>query len=210
MFITCEHISKRIGKNTILDDINLTLTGGKVIGLRGKNGSGKTMLMRVICGLIKPSAGTVNVNGCVLGKDASFPPSVGVLIENPSFLPGESGYRNLKLLAGIKGIAADEKIRETLVCLGLDPDDKRPYRKYSLGMKQKVGIACAVMEEPELIILDEPLNALDEKGMQAVRELLNRLKTEDRIILIACHDKEEMDYLADEIYYMEDGKITGK
>ncbi len=210
MYIRCDHVQKVIGKNVVLNSVSLDLKGGGIIGLRGKNGCGKTMLMRVICGLVRPTSGFVDINGCVLGKTATFPPSVGVLIENPAFLSGESGFQNLKLLAGIKGICTDETIREIMTSFELDPEDKRPYRKYSLGMKQKLGIACAIMEKPELIILDEPLNALDEKSSQAVKKRLNLLKNKDRIILIACHDKEEMDLLADEVYLMENGSIVGK
>lgn len=205
-----KEISKDIRKNNILDNINLKMEGGKVYGLKGKNGCGKTMLMRVISGLIKPTKGQVIINNEVLGKDISFPRSIGVLIENPSFLRQYTGFDNLKMLASIKGEIGDEEIEATLKKVGLEPDDKRKYRKYSLGMKQKLGIACAVMETPDIVILDEPINAIDQSGVENVRSILDELKEKDKIIIIACHDTEEMELLADVIFEMENGKIVNE
>ena len=206
--IIIKNLTKKIRGTVILDDINLELTGGKVYGVSGKNGCGKTMLMRSICGLIKPTSGEVVINEKVLGKDMSFPESLGALIENPAFLGGYTGFDNLRILADIKGGTSDEQIKESLTKVGLDPDDKRKYRKYSLGMKQKLGIACAIMENPDVVILDEPINAIDEKGVKLIEEVLNELKEQGKIILIACHDKEELELLADEIFYMEEGKMA--
>ena len=208
MYIEVRNLTKRIRKATVLDHIDLHLKSGRIYGLRGKNGSGKTMLMRALCGLIVPSEGTVDLNGEILGKDLSFPRSVGVLIENPSFLGGYTGFDNLKLLASIQRRVGDEAIRAVLETVGLDPQDKRKYRKYSLGMKQRLGIAAAVMERPALVLLDEPINALDEKGMELVRGILRDLKEEGALILVACHDKEELDALSDEIYTLENGRIV--
>ena len=191
----------------ILNDINLELEGGNVYGLKGKNGSGKTMLMRAICGLIIPDNGIIDINGQTLGKDISFPPSIGVLIENPSFLSNYTGYKNLKVLASIKEIADDTMIRKALTDVGLNPDDKRTYHKYSLGMKQKLGIAAAVMEEPDIIILDEPINALDESSVANVRNILQEQKERGAIIIIACHDREELETLSDEIIEISEGMI---
>lgn len=205
--IKIENYSKNIGKNKVLSDINLTLESGIVYGLKGKNGSGKTMLMRAISGLISPTAGKVIINEKVLGKDISFPESIGILIENPSFLPQYSGFDNLKMLASIKNCVDDEKIKMYMSELGLDPDDTKKYRKYSLGMKQKLGIVCAIMENPDIVILDEPINALDEESVERVKQVITRIKTEDKIIIIACHDKEELFYLADKIIEIEGGKI---
>lgn len=207
MYMELTDISKSIGKITILHDINLRIEGGKVYGLRGKNGCGKTMLMRVMSGLIKPTTGTVIINDKELWKDMTFPDSIGVLIENPSFIDGYTGYKNLKMLADIKGVIGEKEVKEALLKVGLDPEDKRKYRKYSLGMKQKLGIACAFMEHPDIVIMDEPINAIDEKGVELVRNIMNELRKEGKIIIIACHDAEEMDLLADEIFVMEEGTI---
>ena len=208
MYIELKNISKDIKGANVLSDINIRFESGKVYGLQGKNGCGKTMLMRMICGLIKPTTGTVDINGKLLWKDISFPESVGTLIENPAFLDNYTGFDNLKLLASIKGCATDEDIRDAITRVGLDPYDKRKYRKYSLGMKQKLGIACAFMEYPDLIILDEPINAIDKEGVLLIRNVLDELKKRDKIIIIACHDAAEMDVLADEIIVMETGRIS--
>lgn len=208
--IVITNLTKKIKGATVLEDINLEFTGGKVYGLSGKNGCGKTMLMRSICGLIRPTNGEIEINGKILWKDISFPESVGALIENPAFLGGYTGFKNLRILADIKGGTSDEQIRDAIEKLGLDPDDKRKYRKYSLGMKQKLGITCAIMESPDVVILDEPINAIDEKGVQLVEEVLNELKEQGKIIIIACHDKEELELLSDEIFYMEEGRIVQK
>ncbi|MEK5390625.1 ATP-binding cassette domain-containing protein [Margalitia sp. FSL K6-0131] len=207
VYVKAEHLSKEIKKQLILKDINLSLKKGFIYGFRGKNGSGKTMLFRALCGLIRPTEGTVTVGGATLGKEMSFPPSVGVLIEYPGFLNGYTGFENLKMLARLKDQIDDERIKESIRLVGLDPDDKRKYRKYSLGMKQRLGIAQAIMEEPELIILDEPTNALDTDGIEELKKLLLDLKKENKCILIASHDKEELNYLSDEIFMMENGKI---
>lgn len=209
MEIDIKDLTKTIQKSTVLSHVNLHLEGGRVYGLRGQNGSGKTMLMRCICGLIAPTQGSVTINGETLGKDLSFPRSVGVLIENPAFLEQYTGYKNLEMLAAIQNRIGEKEIRETLETVGLDPDDKRKYRKYSLGMKQRLGIAAAIMEKPDVIILDEPINALDESGVLEVRGILEREKERGALILVACHDKEELDLLADEIYHIEAGRITG-
>jgi len=203
-------LSKTIKKANILTDINLEFESGKVYGLKGKNGSGKTMLMRAICGLIIPDRGKVVIDGEELGKDISFPRSVGVLIENPSFIAGYTGFKNLQVLASIQKRIGDKEIREVLDQVGLDPDDKRTYRKYSLGMKQKLGIAAAYMENPDIIILDEPINALDEAGSNQVRKILIQQKSRGAIIIIACHDKEELELLSDEIIEISDGRIINR
>lgn len=210
MTVKLTNVSKTIKKVKILDNINLELTGGKVYGLKGKNGSGKTMLMRTICGFITPTEGTVEIDGKLLGKDMTFPESIGVLIENPSFISNYTGFKNLKVLAAIQNRIDDDRIREVLTQVGLDPDDKRTYKKYSLGMKQKLGIAAAYMENPDIIILDEPINALDEAGALKVHEILEEQKKRGAIIIIACHDKEELESLADEIIDIYEGKIVSK
>lgn len=207
MEIAIKNVSKSIHGVEVLKDINVKFEGGKIYGLRGKNGSGKTMLIRMISGLIRPSCGSVSINGKILGKDMSFPESIGVLIENPSFIDGYTGYKNLKVLADIKGIIGEKEIKESIGKVGLNPEDKRRYRKYSLGMKQRLGIAAAIMERPEIILLDEPTNAIDEKGVEDVREILNGLKDSNRVIIIACHDREELERLSDVIYDMAEGRL---
>jgi ABC-2 type transport system ATP-binding protein len=209
-YIKITDVNKTIKKAPILRDINLEFTGGKVYGLRGKNGSGKTMLMRAICGLITPDSGIIDIDGKILGKDISFPESIGVLIENPSFIGNYTGLKNLKVLASIQNRVSDEQIRKALKDIGLDPDDKRTYRKYSLGMKQKLGIAAAVMENPDIIILDEPINALDDVSVEKVHDILEEQKKRGAVIIIACHDKEELDQLSDEIIEISDGRIINK
>ena len=210
MYIKITDVNKTIKKAPILRDINLEFPGGKVYGLRGKHGSGKTMLMRAICGLITPDSGIIDINGKILGKDISFPESIGVLIENPAFIGNYTGFKNLKVLASIQNRIGDEQIRKALEDIGLDPDDKRTYRKYSLGMKQKLGIAAAVMENPDIIILDEPINALDDVSVEKVHDILEEQKKRGAVIIIACHDKEELDQLSDEIIEISDGRIINK
>jgi ABC-2 type transport system ATP-binding protein len=207
MEIVLNHVSKTIQGKTILDDVNAVLKGGCIYGIRGKNGCGKTMLMRSIAGLMRPTSGTIHINGRQLYKEMEVPDSIGILIENPAFLPEYNGYQNLKLLADIRKRISTDEIKHVIQEVGLNPEDKRKVRKYSLGMKQRLGIAAAIMETPEIILLDEPINAIDEKGVAEIREVLLRLRSEERIILIACHDKEELDYLSDRIFMMEEGRI---
>lgn len=206
MQIKINNLTKKIHGTTVLDNISLEFSSNKIYGLSGKNGSGKTMLMRAISGLIKPTTGEIIIGDGIMGKDFSFPPSIGVLIENPAFIPKYTGFKNLKLLASIRNKISDSEIKQTLNDVGLDPEDKRPYRKYSLGMKQRLGIACAIMESPEIILLDEPINALDESGVSLIKELLLRLRN-NAIIIISCHDREELEYLSDEIFVMSEGRI---
>lgn len=206
--IRVEHYCKTIKKVTILDDVTVTFESGKVYGLKGKNGSGKTMLMRAISGLILPTSGAVYINDQQLGKEISFPPSIGMLLENPAFVNNYTGFKNLKVLASIQNRINDDKIRKAIEKVGLDPDDKRTFKKYSLGMKQRLGIAAAIMEEPDIVILDEPINALDEAGAMLIRDILSELKQKGSLIIIACHDTEELEFLSDEIYEIYEGKIV--
>lgn len=208
MHLEVENLSKSIKGIEVLKDINLTMEGGRIYGLRGKNGSGKTMFMRCVCGLIHPTKGEIRINDERLGKDIDFPRSAGVLIENPAFLNAYTGFENLRLLANISQRADDQAIRETIAAVGLNPDDKRKYGKYSLGMKQRLGIACALMESPDLILLDEPINALDQKGVELVKKILLDRKEQGKLIIVACHDNQELEYLSDTIYKVEEGRIT--
>lgn len=208
MEILFEQYVKKIKQNIILDHVTLALHSGTVYGLKGKNGSGKTMLMRAACGLIYPTSGSVKIDGKILGKDISFPESVGVLIENPAFLPGETGQQNLMNLAALRRKIGKQEVRQAIMDVGMDPDDKRKYRKYSLGMKQRLGIAAAFMEQPELIILDEPTNALDESGIELLKPLLKRERDRGALILLSCHDTDELYQLSDEILLVENGKVS--
>ncbi len=205
--IKIENYSKKIKDTVVLENINMVLNDGMIYGIQGENGSGKTMLMRGICGLIKGSEGCITIDGKVIGKDISFPEDIGVLIENPSFIPKYTGYKNLKLVADIQGKVDNEEIIKTLQKVGLKPDDKRTYKKYSLGMKQRLGIACAIMGTPKIIILDEPFNGLDEKGVLQIRDVIKGLKQKNCIVIVACHDKEQLEYLSDEIYVIKEGKL---
>lgn len=205
--IKIENYSKKIKNTVVLENINMVLNDGMIYGIQGENGSGKTMLMRGICGLIKGSEGCITIDGKVIGKDISFPEDIGVLIENPSFIPKYTGYKNLKLVADIQEKVDKEEIIKTLQKVGLKPDDKRTYKKYSLGMKQRLGIACAIMGTPKIIILDEPFNGLDEKGVLQIRDVIKGLKQKNCIVIVACHDKEQLEYLSDEIYVIKEGKL---
>lgn len=206
-YIEIINLKKEIKNNIVLNDINLNLEKGNIYGFLGRNGSGKTMLFRAICGLIKPTNGQVKIDGKVLGKDIGFPQSCGVIIESCGFWNEYTGYENLKKLSSIKNIINDEEIRKILILLGLDPEDKRPFKKYSLGMKQKLAIAQAIMEKPEIIILDEPTNALDEESVEIFRDIILKEKERGALVLIASHNREEINLLADFKFKMEMGKI---
>lgn len=207
--IKIENVSKKIKSNMILKNIDMELTSGHIYGFRGKNGCGKTMLMRCICGLIIPTEGKIVINGKELHKDIKIPESIGALIENPAFQPQYTGFKNLKMLASLKGKISDEEVKLAIKRAGLDPDDKRTYKKYSLGMKQKLGIANAIMGEPDIIVLDEPINALDEISVENVKKVFLELKEKGKLIIAACHDREELEYLCDIIYELKDGEIAG-
>ena len=205
-----QNLKKRYKNSQFELNINhFEIPRGFIMGFVGENGSGKTMLMRAISGLILPTSGKVYINDKELGRHISFPPSIGILIENPSFISNYTGFKNLKILASIQNRISDDEIRDAIRKVGLDPDDKRTFKKYSLGMKQRLGIAAAIMERPDIVILDEPINALDEAGAGLIKGLLDELKANGSLIIIACHDTEELNYLSDEIYEIYDGEITG-
>lgn len=207
MYVRAENVTKIIDGMIVLNDVNLEMEKGNIYGLHGKNGSGKTMLMRAICGLIRLNEGKIIVNGTVLGKGQEFPPSVGAVIENPGFINEYSGYKNLEILADMKGTIGKNEIYKMMEKIGLDPEEKKKVKKYSLGMKQKLGIVSAVMEHPELIVLDEPTNALDREGVLKLNEILEMEKKRGAVILISSHDQNELEKLSDKIFIMEKGKI---
>lgn len=209
MNIKISHVSKTIKNNPVIKDISMELQSGAVYGFKGINGSGKTMLMRLISGLIRPSQGEISMNGKILGKDISFPNSIGVFLENPAFLDAYSGFNNLKLLASIKSVASDDDIRNTLLRVGLDPDSNKKYKKYSLGMKQRLGIAAAIMEKPEIVILDEPTNSLDEDGVDLVKHIVRNEKERNALVIVSCHDEEILKGMSDEVFLLEQGRLIG-
>ena len=182
---------------------------GKIYGFVGRNGSGKTVLMKMILGFIKPTSGTIKVNGKQVGKEIDIPDDIGAIIETPGFLPEYSAFQNLKLMAMIRGKITSKRIRETIKLVGLDPDSKKHVGKYSLGMRQRLGIAQAIMEDPQILLLDEPLNGLDNEGVEEMRNVLLKQKDQGKLIIIASHSKEDIDILCDEIFRFDHGKIIG-
>ena len=207
MSVRLLNVTKRFKTTTVLSNINLELKKGTIYGLLGRNGSGKTMLIRLISGLIQPTEGEVHVFGKKLGKDTDFPESVGVIIENIGFWPRFTGIECLRLLASVNHRISEEEMGQALVRVGLDPSDKRKYFQYSLGMKQKLAIAQAIMEKPDLIMLDEPTNSLDQESVQAVRDILIEERERGALIIVASHIREDIALLADETITMAEGKI---
>lgn len=206
--IVVNEVSKSIRGVPIINSVSMTLVSGNVYGFQGINGSGKTMLMRLICGLIYPTRGEIVIDGKRLGKEITFPQSVGLLLENPAFLDSYTGFENLEMLASIKNIITREEIHEAITSVGLDPLDKRKYKKFSLGMKQRLGIAAAIMEKPDILILDEPTNSLDSSGVSLVKTILAKERERGAIIILACHDLPVLQDVSDEIFLLEQGKIT--
>lgn len=208
MILTMKKVTKVLKKSTVVDKVSAKWQGGKVYGLCGYNGCGKTMLMRLIAGLIKPTSGSIRIDDKELGKDIDFPESIGLLIENPAFLDNYTGFENLKLIAGLKKIITDDEIKESLKRVNLDPNDIRKYKKYSLGMKQRLGIAAAIMEHPNLILLDEPTNALDSDGVELVAKIIQEEKRRGALIVLACHERQFLEDAADVIQKIENGKFV--
>ncbi len=206
--ITVSDLNLTIKNQVILNNISVDFENGKIHGLIGRNGSGKTMLMKCICGFVRPTSGSVTVEGKQIGKDCDFPDSVGIIIETPGFIPNYSGFRNLKMLADLNRRIGKEEIRRTMEAVGLDPDLKRPVRKYSLGMRQRLGLAQAIMEDPDLLILDEPMNGLDKDGVTDMRKYLLDLKSKGKTIMIASHSAEDVEVLCDTVCEMDKGNLV--
>lgn len=207
--IRVENLSKKFGDAMVLENINLNFERGKIYGIVGRNGSGKTVLFKLMIGYLKPTGGRVVVCGKEIGKDKDFADNLGIIIENPGFLNGYTGYKNLEYLASIRHVIGREEIRESMKKAGLDPDSSKKVGKYSLGMKQRLGIAQAIMENPEILILDEPMNGLDHQGVADVREILMRLRDEGKTIILASHNKEDIEILCDAVYEMDRGRLEG-
>lgn len=208
--IIIENLSKTIKNNKILDNVNLTFESGHVYGLVGRNGSGKTMLLRAICGLIFPDSGKVIIDGKQLHKDISFPESCGIIIENTDLLPNFSAFDNLKMLSEIKNTANDNMIKSAIKSVGLDPDSKKKVKTFSLEMKQRLSIAQALFEDPDILLLDEPTNALDEDGVNDVRRILLEQKKKNKLIIIASHNKEDISLLSDTVISVSNGRFQRK
>lgn len=208
MGIQVEDVSLTIKKQEILKHISVDFGAGEIYGIIGRNGSGKTMLMKCICGFIRPSEGKIWVHGKQVGKEIDFPENIGIIIENPRFIPYYSGMKNLKTLADIKGNIKKTKIAETMKTVGLDPAMHRHVGKYSLGMRQRLGIAQAIMENPDILILDEPMNGLDKDGVADMRALFLELKKQGKTMIIASHNAEDIDVLCDHVWEMDKGVAT--
>ena len=202
--IVVEHVYKSFGSEHVLKDVNLKILPGHILGVVGNNGSGKTVLMKCICGFMKADKGNIYVNGERIGYGRDFPTDLGLIIETPGFLPNVTGYKNLKILASLKGKIGKREIVETLNRVGLDPKMRKPVSKYSLGMRQRLGIAQAIMENPKVLILDEPFNGLDKNGVVHMRELLKQLKNQGKAILLASHNARDIEELCDMVHDMED------
>ncbi len=197
--IEVEHVYKSFGKEHVLKNVSFKIPSGSIYGVVGNNGSGKTVLMKCICGFMKCDRGRIVVNGRQVGKEVDFPDRLGVIIETPGFIPNLSGYKNLKILAALKGRIGKTEIRETIRRVGLDPDMRKPVAKYSLGMRQRLGIAQAIMENPSVLVLDEPLNGLDRYGVVEIRSLLKELKADGKSILLASHNAQDIEELCDHV-----------
>lgn len=204
-YIEIENVTKKFGTDIVLSGINVSMEQGNVYGFSGNNGSGKTVLMKCICGFLPVTKGTIRVGGRVIGTEIDFPENLGVIIETPGFLPNLSGMRNLQVLADLNRKIGTNEVRSAMERVGLSPDLKKPVANYSLGMRQRLGIAQAIMEDPEFLILDEPFNGLDKHGVADIRTLLLNLKKRGKTIILASHNSEDIRILCDKVYEMDGG-----
>lgn len=209
MEINIKNLTKKLGDQVVLNDISLKFENGKIYGLIGRNGSGKTMLLKSICGFVVPDSGSVVVDGVDIYEKATFPKSTAALLDHPNYLPDLTGYENLKMLANIQNIIGDEEILKTLEDVNLIDEKDKQFKKYSMGMKQKLGIAQVLMEDPSIMIFDEPFNGLEDESASKIRELLKN-KKKDKIIIISTHIKEDIESLCDEIYTIKSGSVVGE
>lgn len=206
--ISIKNISKSFATQCVLDDVSIDVQSGKIYGIVGRNGSGKTVLMKCICGFLVPDKGEIQVFGKTIGKDVHFPERTGFIIENAGFIPRKSGRKNLEYIASMLNIADSERIRTCMELVGLDYDSRKKVQEYSLGMKRRLSIAQAVMENPELLILDEPMNGLDNEGVSKMREFFLFLKKEGKTIVLISHNREDINVLCDEVYEMDCGRLS--
>lgn len=205
--IEVQHVVKRFRDQVVLKNVSISFEKGRIHGIVGRNGSGKTVLFKCICGLMHPEEGVILVNGKRVGRDVDMPEDIGAIIEAPGFLPNYSGYKNLRFLANIRRKIGKEEILNVLKTVGLDPESRKHVGKYSLGMRQRLGIAQAIMEDPEILILDEPMNGLDNAGVQDIRALLLELKAQGKTILLASHNHEDIAALCDTVHEMDGGVL---
>lgn len=205
--IEVQNVVKRFRDQVVLKNVSISFEKGQIHGIVGRNGSGKTMLFKCICGLMHPEEGVILVNGKRVGRDVDMPEDIGAIIEAPGFLPNYSGYKNLRFLANIRRKIGKEEILNVLKTVGLDPESRKHVGKYSLGMRQRLGIAQAIMEDPEILILDEPMNGLDNAGVQDIRALLLELKAQGKTILLASHNHEDIAALCDTVHEMDGGVL---
>ena len=205
--IEVQNVVKRFRDQVVLKNVSISFETGKIHGIVGRNGSGKTVLFKCICGLMHPEEGVILVNGKRVGRDVDMPEDIGAIIEAPGFLPNYSGYKNLRFLANIRRKIGKEEILNVLKTVGLDPESRKHVGKYSLGMRQRLGIAQAIMEDPEILILDEPMNGLDNAGVQDIRALLLELKAQGKTILLASHNHEDIAALCDTVHQMDGGVL---
>lgn len=205
--IEVQNVVKRFRDQVVLKNISISFEKGQIHGIVGRNGSGKTVLFKCICGLMHPEEGVILVNGKRVGRDVDMPEDIGAIIEAPGFLPNYSGYKNLRFLANIRRKIGKEEILNVLKTVGLDPESRKHVGKYSLGMRQRLGIAQAIMEDPEILILDEPMNGLDNAGVQDIRALLLELKAQGKTILLASHNHEDIAALCDTVHEMDGGVL---
>ena len=206
--IEVQNVVKRFRDQVVLKNVSISFEKGRIHGIVGRNGSGKTVLFKCICGLMHPEEGVILVNGKRVGRDVDMPESIGAIIEAPGFLPNYSGYKNLRFLANIRRKIGKEEIMNVLKTVGLDPESRKHVGKYSLGMRQRLGIAQAIMEDPEILILDEPMNGLDNAGVQDIRALLLELKAQGKTILLASHNHEDIAALCDTVHEMDGGILS--
>lgn len=206
--IEIENLTMDFRRDRVLHGITHSFEKGMIHGIVGNNGSGKTVMFKCICGFLNPTGGKVTVEGKRIGHERDFPESIGIIIEAPGFLPQFSGLKNLEMLASIKGKLMLTEIAEVIRRVGLDPTSRKPVGKYSLGMRQRLGIAQAIMEKPRILILDEPTNGLDKHGVKEIRELIRSLKDPERTILIASHNVADIDELCDTVCEMDAGVLT--
>ena len=205
--IEVQNVVKRFRDQVVLKNVSISFEKGKIHGIVGRNGSGKTVLFKCICGLMHPEEGVILVNGKRVGRDVDMPEDIGAIIEAPGFLPNYSGYKNLRFLANIRRKIGKEESLNVLKTVGLDPESRKHVGKYSLGMRQRLGIAQAIMEDPEILILDEPMNGLDNAGVQDIRALLLELKAQGKTILLASHNHEDIAALCDTVHEMDGGVL---
>ena len=206
--ISVQNVTKRFGEEIVLSNVSHDFEEGKIHGIVGNNGSGKTVLMKCICGFLLPTNGKILVNYKQVGKECDFPENMGIIIETPGFLPGLTGMKNLQILASLKRKIGKDTIWKTIERVGLDPTMKKNVGKYSLGMRQRLGIAQAIMENPSTLILDEPLNGLDKSGVEQMRNLIKGLRTEGKTIILASHNQLDIDELCDTVCEMDGGVMS--